>query len=90
MKAVHLREKSDADLRELQKTLAQDVFQNRIKNFTNRLDDTSAAKKAKRDLARVATVLRERVDPSGKSASTATKGTAVGSGAVHKGEASRS
>ncbi len=59
MRAADLREKGAEDLRELQKSLAHDVFQNRLKNFTNRLDDTSAMRKAKRDLARVATLLRE-------------------------------
>jgi large subunit ribosomal protein L29 len=60
MKASDLREKSVDDLRELQKTLARDVFQNRLKNFTNRLDDTSSVRKSRRDLARVITVLQER------------------------------
>jgi large subunit ribosomal protein L29 len=60
MKPADLREKSVEDLRELAKTLARDVFQNRLKNFTNRLDDTSAVRKSKRDYARVATLLRER------------------------------
>jgi large subunit ribosomal protein L29 len=60
MKASDLREKSVDDLRELQKTLAHDVFENRIKNFTNRLDDTSSIRKNRRDLARVLTLLRER------------------------------
>jgi large subunit ribosomal protein L29 len=60
MKAADLREKSVEDLRELQQTLARDVFQNRLKNFTNRLDDTSSVRKAKRDLARVLTLLQER------------------------------
>jgi large subunit ribosomal protein L29 len=59
MKAADLREKSAEDLRELAKTLARDVFQNRLKNFTNRLDDTSAIRKTKRDYARVVTLLRE-------------------------------
>lgn len=59
MKATDLREKGADDLRELQKSLASDVFQNRIKNFTNRLDDTSTIRKTKRDLARVTTLLRE-------------------------------
>jgi large subunit ribosomal protein L29 len=59
MRAADLREKGAEDLRELQKSLAHDVFQNRLKNFTNRLDDTSAMRKTKRDLARVATLLRE-------------------------------
>jgi large subunit ribosomal protein L29 len=60
MKAADLREKSVDDLLELQKTLAHEVFQSRLKNFTNRLDDTSAIRKTKRDLARVTTLLRER------------------------------
>ena len=60
MKASDLREKSGEDLRELAKTLQRDVFQNRLKNFTNRLDDTSAIRKAKRDYARVVTVLRQK------------------------------
>ena len=60
MKAADLREKTVDDLSELQKSLANDVFRNRLKNFTNRLDDTSAIRKTKRDLARVVTVLRER------------------------------
>ena len=60
MKSSDLREKSAEDLRELQKTLAHDVFESRLKNFTNRLDDTSAIRKTRRDLARVITLLRER------------------------------
>jgi large subunit ribosomal protein L29 len=60
MKSSDLREKSVEDLRELEKTLARDLFQNRLKNFTNRLDDTSSIRKTRRDLARVITLLRER------------------------------
>ena len=57
MKSKDLRERSVEDLRELEKSLAKDLFQHRFKNFTNRLDDTSAIKKARRDLARVKTLL---------------------------------
>lgn len=59
MKAADLREKGVDDLRELQKSLVRDVFQNRLKNFTNQLDDTSAIGKTRRELARVTTLLRE-------------------------------
>jgi len=59
MKPKDLRERSVEDLRELEKSLAKDLFQNRFKNFTNRLDDTSALPKARRDLARVKTILRQ-------------------------------
>ena len=48
------------DLRDMEKQTARDVFQNRFKNFTNRLDDTSLIRKSKRDLARIRTVLLER------------------------------
>ena len=60
LKATDLHERTIEDLRELEKTLTRDVFQNRFKNFTNRLDDTSTIKKAKKDLARVKTVLTQR------------------------------
>jgi large subunit ribosomal protein L29 len=59
MKTADLREKNVHDLRDLLKTLTHDVFQNRLKNFTNRLDDTSLIRKTKRDVARVVTLLRE-------------------------------
>ncbi len=71
MKATDLRERSAEDLRELEKTLTRDLFQNRFRNFTNRLDDTSAIKKTRRDLARVKTLL----------AQLAPKGSAAGVGA---------
>ena len=60
MKAKDMREKSLEDLREMEKSLAQEAFQAKLKNFTNRLDDTSTMRKTKRDLARVVTVLREQ------------------------------
>jgi large subunit ribosomal protein L29 len=60
MKSKDLRERTPEDLVELEKSLAKDVFANRLKNFTNRLDDTSSMKKARRDLARVKTILMQR------------------------------
>jgi large subunit ribosomal protein L29 len=57
MKAKDLRERSLEDLVELEKSLARDTFQSRLKNFTNQLDDTSSLKKTRRDLARVKTIL---------------------------------
>ena len=59
MKAKDLRERTVEDLRELEKSLAKDTFQNRFTNFTNRLDDTSQLNKTRRDLARVKTILRQ-------------------------------
>ena len=60
MKAKDMREKSAEDLLELEKSLVRDAFQARFKNFTARLDDTSSLKKARRDIARVKTLLTER------------------------------
>jgi large subunit ribosomal protein L29 len=60
MKAKDLRERSLEDLRELEKSITRDTFTHRFKNFTNQLDDTSLIAKAKRDLARVKTLLHEQ------------------------------
>jgi large subunit ribosomal protein L29 len=60
MKAKDLREKSLEDLKELEKSAARAIFETRFKNFTNRLDDTSAIRKNKRELARIKTLLGER------------------------------
>ncbi len=60
MKSKDLRERTTEHLRELEKTLAAEVFQARFKNFTNRLNDTATIRKTKRDLARVKTVLTQR------------------------------
>ncbi len=60
MKAKDLRERSPEDLRELEKTISQDLFEARFKNFTNRLDDTSSLRKHRRELARIKTILVEK------------------------------
>lgn len=60
MKAKDLCDRTDEHLRELEKSLAADVFQARFKNFTNRLNDTATIRKTRRDLARVKTELRKR------------------------------
>ena len=60
MKAKDLRERTDDHLRELEKSLAQEVFQARFKNFTNRLNDTASIRKTRRDRARVKTELTRR------------------------------
>jgi large subunit ribosomal protein L29 len=60
MKSKDLRERSVEDLKELEKSLQRDTFTHRFANFTNRLDDTSAMNKTRKDLARVKTILRER------------------------------
>jgi large subunit ribosomal protein L29 len=60
MKAKDLRDRTTEHLSELEKSLASEVFQARFKNFTNRLNDTAAIRKTRRDLARVKTVMRQK------------------------------
>ena len=60
MKVKDLQERTIEHLRDLEKSLAADVFQARFKNYTNRLNDTSTIRKARRDLARVKTILTQR------------------------------
>ena len=61
MKAKDLRERTTEHLTELEKSLANDVFQARFKNFTNRLNDTATIRKTRRDLARIKTILTQRL-----------------------------
>lgn len=60
MKAKDLHDRTIEHLRELEKSLASEVFQARFKNFTNRLNDTASIRKTRRDLARVKTELTRR------------------------------
>jgi large subunit ribosomal protein L29 len=60
MKASDLRERATDDLVQLRDMTRRELFQARMKNTTNQLDDTSLLAKARRDVARIETVLRER------------------------------
>jgi len=60
MKQTELKEKSDGELAELAKSLRGELFQSRLSNFTNQLDDTSSIPKKRRDLARILTEQRRR------------------------------
>ena len=60
MKAKDLKDRSVDDLSALEKELQGQFFESRLKNFTNRLDDTSAISKTRRDIARVLTLQNEK------------------------------
>lgn len=60
MDTNELRDCTVERLMELEKTLRRQIFDGRIKNFTNQLDDTASIRRARRDLARVKTILNER------------------------------
>lgn len=67
MKAKELRDRTDENLQELEKTLANELFQARFKNYTNRLNDTATIRRNRRDLARVKTILTQRSSQAGAS-----------------------
>lgn len=60
MKASEIREMSLEELRDKESALAEQLFALRLQTVTGQLDNPSKISAAKRDLARVLTVLRER------------------------------
>jgi large subunit ribosomal protein L29 len=60
MKASELREMKDAELIEKQNELREDVFRMKFKLATGDIEDTSQIDKAKKDIARIQTILNER------------------------------
>jgi large subunit ribosomal protein L29 len=59
-KAAELRDLSVEDLRAKERELDEEVFRLRIQKATASLEQTSKVKAARRDLARVKTILREK------------------------------
>jgi ribosomal protein L29 len=59
-KVVELREKPVADLRAREKELAEQLFALRLQKVTGQLEKPSKVREAKRELAQVLTVLREK------------------------------
>ena len=70
MKSKELRERTDEALLELEKQLVKQAFDDRFKNYTNRLNDTASIRRAKKDLARVKTILTQRAASSAAAATT--------------------
>ncbi len=59
MKALEYRERTLEELKQMEQDLRQDIFNLRFQHATGQLDDISRLRQAKRNLARVKTVLRE-------------------------------
>ena len=59
MKPEELRDLGEEELLEKKKQLRRELFNLRFQKESGQLGDTSLIKKAKRDLARVLTILRE-------------------------------
>lgn len=60
MRAKEIRERSIEELQALLTEKSDELFRARLKNATHQLDNTSSMRKARRDIARVNTVLKER------------------------------
>lgn len=56
-----LRELNLDRLGALEASLRKQIFDARIKNFTNQLDDTASIRRLRKDLARIKTVQSERL-----------------------------
>jgi large subunit ribosomal protein L29 len=65
MQAKELRDMDDSELAKQLAALRKEVLGLRFSNATGELDDTAGMSRAKRDLARVLTVARERELASG-------------------------
>jgi len=60
MKASELKEMKDAELNDKEKELRENVFRMKFKLATGDIEDSSQIKKAKKDIARIKTLLTER------------------------------
>jgi large subunit ribosomal protein L29 len=61
LQAKDLRGNDAAELRSTMRKLEEDLFKNRLKKNTNQLENTALIRNARRDIARVNTVLTERL-----------------------------
>jgi large subunit ribosomal protein L29 len=69
-----LRGNDPTELRSTLRKLEEDLFKNRLKKTTNQLENTTLIRNARRDIARVNTVLTERLRTEGKPEAGAPEG----------------
>jgi large subunit ribosomal protein L29 len=60
VKIAEVRERGTDELQNMENDLARELWQARLDNHTNQLDDTAKLRRLRRDIAKVKTVLRER------------------------------
>jgi large subunit ribosomal protein L29 len=60
MKAIEIRQFSDEELRTKENELVDQLFAFRLQKVTGQVESSAKVRQARRDLARVLTVLRER------------------------------
>lgn len=73
IQAKDLRGNDPAELERTLRKLEEDLFQHRMKRNTNQLENTMLIRKARRDIARVRTVLTERTKQQGAAAAAKEK-----------------
>jgi len=64
MKAAELRDLSDEELAAKGRDLRGELFNVKVKRSTGQLENTALARKLRRDIARVESVLREKLGAS--------------------------
>ena len=62
MRASELREQTVEELEQKERDLAGKLFALRLQKVTGQLDNPSKIREARRDMARVLTILREKAD----------------------------
>lgn len=66
MKARELKEMSEAELRQKEKEVTEELFNLKFQHATGQLENTQRLPQVRKDLARVKTVLREKEIAAGK------------------------
>jgi large subunit ribosomal protein L29 len=59
-----IRESNDGELKDRIKRLEEELFQHRLKRFTNQLENTNLIRSARREIARCRTILSARANGS--------------------------
>ncbi len=67
MKARELKEMSEAELRQKDKEITEELFNLKFQHATGQLENTSRLPQVRKDLARVKTLLREKEIAAAKS-----------------------
>ena len=55
-----IRESSNDELKDRVKRLEEELFQHRLKRYTNQLENTNLIKNTRREIARIKTLLNEK------------------------------
>lgn len=60
MNPEELKEKTVAELHEIERDLRRELWKARFENYTNQLDDTAKIRRTRRHIARVKTLLTQQ------------------------------